>query len=114
MVQNVMDPNTQKPLMQVVVAKQPGSTEALLTVIAPLGVWLRPGLNFNIDGGAASQLNFEFCLKEGCLARMRMAAGIVSAMQRGSNANLSVQNIRRQKIDLKVSLSGFTKSYGAL
>lgn len=114
MVQNVNDPKTQKPLLQVVVAKPQGAPDALLTVIAPLGVWIRPGLTLNVDGGAANQLNFEFCLKEGCLARMRLPAGTVSALQRGSAANISLQNIRRQKIDLKVSLSGFTASYGAL
>jgi len=114
MVQNVADPNTKKALLQVVVAKPPEGDQALLTVIAPLGVWLRPGLELAVDGGAANRLAFEFCLKEGCLARMPLAAGMVAALKKGSAASIAIQNIRRQKLDVKVSLSGFTASFGQL
>lgn len=115
MLQNVPDPKTGKPLMQVVVAKPPGANgQALLTVIAPLGVWLRPGMSYNVDGGAANKLNFEFCLKEGCLARSPLSAGLVNAFKRGSSVRMSLQDIRQRKLDLSVSLRGFTASFGAI
>jgi len=113
MIQNVTDKDG-KPLMQVVVAKPPEAQSALLTVIAPLGFWLRPGLSLAIDGGQANRLAFEFCLKEGCLARVPLSAGMVNAFKKGSAASISLQTIRRQKLDLNVSLRGFTASYGAL
>ena len=68
MVQNVKDPKNGNPLMEVVVAKPPNQSSVILSLRAPLGVWLRPGLTFGVDGGKADRVNFEFCLKGGCLA----------------------------------------------
>jgi invasion protein IalB len=59
-------------------------------------------------------VNFEFCLKGGCLAQVQLAAGRVNAMKRGSKAIVGMQNIRRKKLNLNVSLRGFTAAYGKL
>jgi invasion protein IalB len=114
MVQNVKDPKNGNPLMEVVVAKPPNQSGVILSLRAPLGVWLRPGLTFGIDGGKADSVNFEFCLKGGCLAQIQLSAGKVNAMKRGSKAVIGMQNIRRQKLNLNVSLRGFTAAYGKL
>ena len=114
MVQNVVHPKTKKPLMKVFVDKPSGPGDAQLKIIVPLGIWLRPGLEFSIDGGSASRMAFEFCLEEGCLARLNLTAGLVSALKRGSGGKVALQNIRRQTLNLTVSLSGFTKSFNAL
>jgi len=114
MVQNVKDPKNGNPLMEVVVAKPPNQSGVILSLRAPLGVWLRPGLTFGIDGGKADRVNFEFCLKGGCLVQIQLAAGKVNAMKRGSKAVIGMQNIRRQKLNLTVSLRGFTAAYGKL
>ena len=114
MVQNVKDPKNGNPLMEVVVAKPPNQSGVILSLRAPLGVWLRPGLTFGIDGGKADRVKFEFCLKAGCLAQIQLAAGKVNALKRGSKAVIGMQNIRRQKLNLNVSLRGFTAAYGKL
>lgn len=114
MVQNVKDPKNGNPLMEVVVAKPPNQSSVILSLRAPLGVWLRPGLTFGVDGGKADRVNFEFCLKGGCLAQIQLSAGKVNSMKRGSKAVIGMQNIRRQKLNLNVSLRGFTAAYGKL
>lgn len=114
MVQSVKDPKSGNPLMDVVVAKPPNQSGVILSLRAPLGVWLRPGLTFGIDGGKAGQVNFEFCLKSGCLAQVQLTGGKVNAMKRGSKAVVGMQNIRRQKLNLNVSLRGFTAAFGQL
>ena len=114
MVQNVKDPKNGNSLMEVVVAKPPNQTGVILSLLAPLGVWLRPGLSFGIDGGKADQVQFQFCLKGGCLAQIQLSASKVNAMKRGSKAIVGMQNIRRQKLNLNVSLRGFTAGYGKL
>jgi invasion protein IalB len=114
MVQNVKDPKNGNSLMEVVVAKPPNQSGVILSLRAPLGVWLRPGLTFGIDGGKANSVNFEFCLQGGCLAQIQLSAGKVNAMKRGSKALIGMQNIRRQKLNLTVSLRGFTAAYGKL
>lgn len=114
MVQNVKDPKNGNPLMEVVVAKPPKQRSAILSLRAPLGVWLRPGLSFSVDGGNADKVDFEFCLKGGCLAQVQLSQGKVNAMKRGSKAIVGMQTIRRQKLNLNVSLRGFTAAYGKL
>ena len=114
MVQNIKDPKNGNLLMEVVVAKPPNQPNAILSLRAPLGVWLRPGLSFSVDGGKSDRVNFEFCLKGGCLAQVQLAAGRVNAMKRGSKAIVGMQNIRRKKLNLNVSLRGFTAAYGKL
>ena len=108
------DPQTNKPVIQAAVLQPPGAQNAILRLIAPLGVWLRPGVELSIDGGQPNKLNFEFCLREGCIAQLPMTPGLVAAMKKGKAANLTLRNIRRQQVSLSVSLSGFTKSFNGL
>lgn len=114
MVQNIKDPKNGNPLMEVVVAKPPGQQDAILSLRAPLGVWLRPGLTISVDGGRADNVNFEFCLKGCCLAQTKLSTGKINAMKRGSKAVVGMQNIRRQKLNLPISLRGFTAGFGKL
>lgn len=114
MVQNITDKGTGKPILQAVVHKLAGPDKPVLSLVAPLGVWLRPGLQVKVDGGEATRIAFETCSRAGCVAHMQLSAGLVNALKRGSNAAITMQDIRRQKADVPVSLSGFTKSYDAL
>ena len=114
--QNLNNPSTNKPLMQVVVGIKRNDTQSqpFLQVLAPLGIWLRPGLEFSIDGGQPTRLAFETCLKVACVAEMALSEGLLSAMKRGAKATVVMRNIRREKLEVPVSLSGFTASYNAL
>ncbi len=114
MTQVINNPKTGKAIMQAVVIKPPGSPSAVMRLIAPLGVWLRPGVGFNVDGGSAETVQFDFCLREGCIAQIAVSTGLANAMKRGSRGQISIQNIRRQKLDLAMSLRGFTASFDSL
>ena len=48
------------------------------------------------------------------MRKSSLSAGKVNAMKRGSKAVIGMQNIRRQKLNLNVSLRGFTAAYGKL
>ena len=114
MTQVVNNPKDGKPLLQAAVIKPSGGKKAILRLVAPLGVWLRPGVGFSINGGSKNNLNFEFCLREGCIAQLGLSSGLVNAMKRGSKARLSIQNIQRRKLNLDVSLRGFTAAYDGM
>lgn len=116
MQQVVNDPKTKKPAVQAAILKSRGDKgpAALLRLITPLALWLRPGINMTIDGAGGDRLAFEYCLRDGCVAQLALSAGKVNALKRGSNAQLVVQSIRRQKVTLTLSLRGFTAAYGKL
>ncbi|MEK9904863.1 MAG: invasion associated locus B family protein [Rhodospirillales bacterium] len=114
MTQVINNPRDGKPVMQAAVIKPPGERGALLRFIAPLGIWLRPGISLSIDGAQAQQMDFAFCLRQGCIAQMPLSEALVNSMKRGSAGTVTLQNIRRQKLEFKISLSGFTAGYDLL
>lgn len=114
MVQNITDKGTNKPILQAVVHKLAGPDKPVMSVVAPLGVWLRPGIAIKVDGGNPTRLNFETCTRAGCVAHLQLSTGLVNALKRGSKAAVTLQDMRRRKADVPVSLAGFTKSFNAL
>jgi invasion protein IalB len=114
MSQVVNNPKDGKPLLQALVFRPPGDKAAVMRLIAPLGVWLRPGIGFSIDGGSKNNLKYEFCLSAGCIAQIKLSSGLVSALKRGSKARLNIHTIRRQKLNLSVSLRGFTAAFDGM
>jgi invasion protein IalB len=108
------NPKDGKPLLRAVVFRPPGGKAAILRLIAPLGIWLRPGIGFSVDGGSKNNLNYDFCQPSGCMTQIALSSGLVSAMKRGSKARLTIQNIRRQKLNLSISLRGFTAAYDGM
>jgi invasion protein IalB len=57
MTQVINNPRDGKPVMQAAVIKPPGEQGALLRFIAPLGIWLRPGLSLSIDGAEGQNMD---------------------------------------------------------
>ncbi len=102
-----------RPIVTAVLQPAQGKNP-VFQVIAPLSVWLRPGVEISIDGGAKTNLGFEYCLRDGCYALMEMTPGFVAALKKGSSATLVLRSINRKSIGIKVSLNGFTKSFNGL
>lgn len=116
MAQIINDPTTNKPAAQAMVLKgqQGGKPAAVLRVVAPLALWLRPGIGISVDGGANTTMQFEVCLRDGCMAQLPLSTGLVNALKRGSAAQLALQHINRRKVNLNMSLRGFTTAYDKL
>lgn len=113
MVQFSKVPESPRPIVTAVLQPAKGK-DPVFQVIAPLSVWLRPGVEISIDGGAKTNLGFEYCLRDGCYALMPMSKGFVEAMKKGTSASVVLRSIRRQALEVKISLSGFTKSFNGL
>ncbi len=92
-----------------------GQAKAGVTVIVPLETSLTNQLTIRIDGGQAKRYPFAFCNTLGCYARIGLTDADVSAFKRGANAVMTIIPVLApdQKVELSLSLSGFTKSYEA-
>lgn len=113
MVQFSKVPQSPRPIVTAVLQPSKGKNP-VFQVIAPLSVWLRPGVEISIDGGAKTNLGFEYCLRDGCYALMPMSQGFIDALKKGKAATLVLRSINRKSIGVKVSLSGFTKSLNGI
>lgn len=88
-----------------------GKAIAGATVIVPLETLLTAQLTISVDGGKGKRYPFAFCNPIGCYARIGLTKGDISAFKKGANATVTLVHFAapEQKIDLKLSLKGFTK-----
>ncbi len=80
--------------------------------LMPLGLLLRPGIRFAVDQGTAAAGNYTVCFPNGCFAETTsLKDETVTAMKRGTNINVSVQNQVGREVTFQVPLAGFGKAF---
>lgn len=90
-----------------------GKAEAGATVIVPLETALPRQMTISVDGGKGRRYPFAFCNPVGCYVRLGLTPADVTAFKKGNEATITIVPALApdQKVELKLSLSGFTASY---
>ncbi|MES1925376.1 invasion associated locus B family protein [Salinisphaera sp. T31B1] len=114
MTQLVNNPDNGKPILRVVMGYPPEIQTAAMIFILPLGTRLAPGVQLTVDGGKPNTFPFQICLEQGCRADFPVEDGLRNRLRSGSNATVSLIGPRGERIDLKVSLQGFTDADNAI
>ncbi|MEX0286824.1 MAG: invasion associated locus B family protein [Paracoccaceae bacterium] len=93
--------------------KEGGQAAAGATVIVPLEALLPAQLTIAVDGVGAKRYNYTFCNPIGCVAQIGLTQADVDAFKRGAVATVSLVPAPApdQRIDLELSLKGFTAAY---
>ncbi len=93
-----------------------GQAMAGATVIAPLETLLQQQLTLSIDNGTARRYSFRFCGQQGCIAQIGFSPDEVAAFKAGNVAKAVIVPARApdQKVELPISLIGFTKAFDAI
>jgi invasion protein IalB len=86
------------------------------TIIAPLETMLTQGLSMSVDNSKARRYPFSWCTNIGCVSRVGFTQAEVEGFKKGNEATLTIVPVVApdQKVDLKISLSGFTAGYDAV
>ncbi len=108
MTQLVNNPDSDQPLMRVVMAYPPEIDGPAMVFILPLGVRLAPGLQLTIDNGEPINFPYQVCQQQGCRADLPVKESLRQKMRNGSTATVSLIGPRGERLDLPVSLLGFT------
>lgn len=112
----LMDDGQGAPVAEVSLFRLPagGKAEAGATIVVPLETALPQQLTISVDGGNARRYPYAFCNPVGCYARLGLTPDDVNAFKRGKEAVITIVPALApdQKVELNLSLSGFTKSYG--
>lgn len=108
MTQLVNNPDNGKPILRVVMGYPPEIDTAAMIFILPLGTRLAPGVQFSVDGRDPKTFPFQICLEQGCRADFPIDETLRSRLRSGSSATVSLIGPRGERIDLDVSLQGFT------
>ncbi len=86
------------------------------TVIVPLETLLTADLSMTVDGGSTRKYPFSWCSNIGCIARIGFTKAEVDALKKGNAAKVTIVPVVApdQKVELVVSLSGFTAGFDAV
>ena len=112
----LLDDGEGAPVAEVSLFRLPGSgkAEAGATIVVPLETALPQQLTLSVDGGKARRYPYAFCNPVGCYVRLGLTAADIAAFKKGNEAVVTIVPALApdQKVELKVSLDGFTASYG--
>ena len=86
------------------------------TISVPLETLLTANLTLQIDKGKPRAYPFTWCDRESCIARVGFTAEDLAALKGGNSATMTIVPVIApdQKVNLSVSLKGFTKSYDSI
>lgn len=91
-----------------------GQAAAAASIVVPLETLLPARLTIAIDDNPSKQYQYTFCNPIGCVAQIGVTAAEIEMMKKGAKATISLVPAPApdQRIDLDLSLSGFTAAYG--
>ncbi len=93
-----------------------GPAVAGATFIAPLETLLTAGMTLQIGEAKGKLYPFTFCAQIGCVARIGFTAEEITAMKAGANGKITIVPFVApdEKVELTISLKGFTAGYDAV
>lgn len=86
------------------------------TIVVPLETLLTANLQLAVDTSAPRLYPFTFCAPIGCVARVGFTAEEVDQFRKGAKATMTIVPAAapEQRVDLDISLKGFTAGYEAV
>lgn len=108
--QMINNPDSNDPLMSAVVAYSPQAQASVLAFMLPLGVNLAPGMQLQVDGNEPVGFPYQFCMEQGCRADLPLESSLLQQLRSGNSATVSAIAPDGQRLDLDLSLMGFTSA----
>ena len=99
------------PVLALAVYDIKGEDVKIIRMLMPIGLMLRPGFRFSVDGGPAAEGSYEICFPNGCFAEAKIRASSVDTMKNGQKLAVSVRNQGNNEVTFSVPLANFGKAY---
>ena len=99
------------PVLALAVYDIKGDDTKVVRMLMPIGLMLRPGFRFVVDGGQTFVGSYEICFPNGCFAEAKVGTALVESMKGGSTMSVSVRNQGNNEVIFAVPLQGFGKAY---
>ena len=103
-----------KVVMQIAVGYPPESEQPQALVTLPLGVMLQPGIEFKAGNAEADRFPFSVCVKNGCVAIVKLDADTIKGMKTGKDGTVKFAAAKNKIIEVPISLNGFTAAFKSL
>ncbi len=110
--------STGNAVAEISLGKLPQGAQAVAgaTVVVPLETLLTQQLTISVDGTQGRRYPFRFCTQLGCVANIGFTADEIAGFKAGANAMISIVPAAApdQRVNLTMSLTGFTASFDEL
>lgn len=116
MTQTLFVAKTRKRLLQVTVnapAATAGSKPTLL-IMLPHGLYLPAGIALKVDTEKEKKLVIQTADANGSYAGLALEESLLSKLQKGTKLTVSMVSSKKQRLNIPVSLAGFSSSYKRL
>lgn len=100
-----------KPIAQVRIIEQKGTSAKLLSIVMPPGLLIQPGMRIQIDKSNIGTAKFQVCTPQACVAEASLGSKFIGSLKRGSEMDIVGIDQARKQAGFKVTLSGFTAAY---
>jgi invasion protein IalB len=80
---------------------------ARLQLFVPQGVDLERGVNVSVDGGRPTQIPFNFCLSNICIAAAPVKPSLITELESGKTLKLGLTDLNSSSVTLTLSLNKF-------
>jgi len=84
----------------------------VMTVIAPLGVFILPGIKVSAGNSGEKSAPYKTCLQMGCVATLPIDASLAAAMSRSSSIQVTVA-ADGKAVPINFSLNGYRDALAA-
>ncbi|WP_421704423.1 invasion associated locus B family protein [Aliiroseovarius sp.] len=106
------------PVAEINIVRLPEGSQALAgaTFVAPLETLLTEKLTIAVDSGGGKEYAFRVCTAQGCLVQLGFGPADIAAMKAGSVATATIVPAVApdQRVQLPISLTGFTAAFDSL
>lgn len=106
--------NTRQRIMTVSFTEDASGAE-ILRLVLPLGTNIGRGVSFNVSPDLTlNNLQFSYCLQDGCLIEIPVNAGLLGEMRSGGEASVNIYLLNSaNETTLPVNFTGFNEAYEA-
>jgi invasion protein IalB len=83
----------------------------LAVAAVPVGVLLKPGLRWQVDGGKAQTLPYWRCTPQTCESEQLASPAFINQLRKGNKLTLIAKDVNNKDLSVDISLIGFSAAY---
>lgn len=92
-----------------------GSSDAVeAEIVFPIGYYLPNGITMQVDAEDTHRFSFKRCIPSSCATQEVFSMAMVDDLKGGRVAKFTAYRTSKQRVDIDLSLIGFTAAYNAL
>jgi len=91
-----------------------GAKSHVVTILAPLGVQLKPGLQISADDGKPVTFDFQYCDQRGCWIAGEKGDALLAMLKQGKTGAAKMTLVNGRNLTINFSLAGLGMGVAAL